>query len=168
MRTLGLEGGIVDEAVYARTVERFRERRILLPTFAQLAEPRLIPAPIRQALAAVEPDEAHPLNLFRVHWYNDADRSVTGRRPRARGAGRASSPGSTPRIVVALGDRFPMIRAHKVLAAYGCLAPRRRHRASSTRRPTGPCGPPPATTAAAAWPSRASWAAGASPCCRRG
>jgi cysteine synthase len=27
-------------------------------------------------------------------------------------------------IVVALGDRFPMIRAHKVLAAYACLAPR--------------------------------------------
>ena len=27
-------------------------------------------------------------------------------------------------IVVALGDRFPMIGAHKVLAAYGCLAPR--------------------------------------------
>ena len=27
-------------------------------------------------------------------------------------------------IVVALGDRFPMIHAHKVLAAYGCLAPR--------------------------------------------
>lgn len=27
-------------------------------------------------------------------------------------------------IVVALGERFPMITAHKVLAAYGCLAPR--------------------------------------------
>ena len=27
-------------------------------------------------------------------------------------------------IVVALGDRFPLIGAHKVLAAYGCLAPR--------------------------------------------
>ena len=26
--------------------------------------------------------------------------------------------------MLALGDRFPMIRAHKVLAAYGCLAPR--------------------------------------------
>ena len=26
-------------------------------------------------------------------------------------------------IVVALGDRFPLIGAHKVLAAYGCLAP---------------------------------------------
>src|SRR4029434_824171 len=28
------------------------------------------------------------------------------------------------RIVVALGDRFPLIGAHKVLAAYGCLVPR--------------------------------------------
>ena len=27
-------------------------------------------------------------------------------------------------IVVALGDRFPMIGSHKVLAAYACLAPR--------------------------------------------
>ena len=27
-------------------------------------------------------------------------------------------------IVVALADRFPMIGAHKVLASYGCLAPR--------------------------------------------
>jgi cysteine synthase len=27
-------------------------------------------------------------------------------------------------IVIALGDRFPMIRSHKVIAAYGCLAPR--------------------------------------------
>ncbi len=32
--------------------------------------------------------------------------------------------GVEARIVVALGDLFPMIRAHKVLAAYGCLAPR--------------------------------------------
>ena len=32
--------------------------------------------------------------------------------------------GVDARIVVALGDRFPMIDAHKVLAAYGCLAPR--------------------------------------------
>ncbi len=32
--------------------------------------------------------------------------------------------GSPARIVLALGERFPMIRAHKVLAAYGCLAPR--------------------------------------------
>jgi cysteine synthase len=32
--------------------------------------------------------------------------------------------GVKARIVLALGALFPMIRAHKVLAAYGCLAPR--------------------------------------------
>jgi cysteine synthase len=36
----------------------------------------------------------------------------------------SSLTGVDARIVVALGDRFPMIHAHKVLAAYGCLAPR--------------------------------------------
>ena len=123
MRTLGLEDGIVDEAVYARTVERFRERKILLPTFAQLAEPGLIPASIREALAAVGPDEADPLNLFRVHWYNDADRSSQTALPGHVVLGSELTGVDAP-IVVAFGDRFPMIRAHKVLAAYGCLVPR--------------------------------------------
>ena len=123
MRNLGLESEIVDEAVYGRTVERFRERKILLPTFAELAQPQLTPAPIRQALAQVAPDAADPLNLFRVHWYNDADRAALAALP-----GHVVLPGELTgvdcRIVVVFGDRFPMIRAHKVLAAYGCLVPR--------------------------------------------
>ncbi|MFT5631084.1 MAG: cysteine synthase A [Gammaproteobacteria bacterium] len=32
--------------------------------------------------------------------------------------------GVKAKIVVALGNRFPMINTHKVLAAYGCLIPR--------------------------------------------
>jgi len=123
VRNLGLESEIVDEAVYGRTVERFRERKILLPTFAELAQPQLTPAPIRQALAQVAPDAADPLNLFRVHWYNDADRAALAALP-----GHVVLPGELTgvdcRIVVVFGDRFPMIRAHKVLAAYGCLVPR--------------------------------------------
>jgi cysteine synthase len=123
MRTLGLEGDIVDQAVYDRTVERFKERRILLPTFAELADPRTIPAPVEDALASVGPDEANPLNLFRVHWFNDADRTRRVALP-----GYVVLPGELTGveapIVVAFGDRFPMIRAHKVLAAYGCLVPR--------------------------------------------
>ena len=27
-------------------------------------------------MTAVDPDEAHPLNLFRVHWFNAADRKT--------------------------------------------------------------------------------------------
>ena len=52
---------------------RFREAGVVLPTFAQLADPATHPAPsARAALADVDPDAPDPLNLFRVHWYNDA------------------------------------------------------------------------------------------------
>lgn len=123
MPTLGLEDHIVDRAVYDRTVARFRERSILLPSFGQLSIPSLIPGPVRRALSGVKPDEANPLNLFRVHWYNDASRIDQDELP-----GHVVLPeeltGVPARIVVLLGDRFPMIRAHKVLATYGCLAPR--------------------------------------------
>ncbi len=123
MRQLGLERELVDRETYDRTVERFREAKIVLPTFSQLADPSKVPDQIEAALASVQPDEPHPLNLFRVHWYNDQTRT-----------GQVDTPqhvvlppeltGVEAKIVIALGDRFPMIRAHKVLAAYGCLAPR--------------------------------------------
>src|SRR5206468_895550 len=73
--------------------------------------------------ASVDPDAAHPLNLFRVHWYNGPDRRQQVAVPEHVVLPRELT-GVDARIVVALGDRFPMIGAHKVLAAYGCLAPR--------------------------------------------
>jgi cysteine synthase len=115
----GLADTVVDEASLANSVARFREQGIVLPTFAQLADPSTIE---RSLVAGVHKDAPDPRNLWRVHWYNDlaGDRvevpdhvvlppSLTG----------IESP-----IIVAFGDRFPMITAHKVLAAYSCLAPR--------------------------------------------
>lgn len=122
MPDLGLETHIVDRATHDATVRRFREQNILLPTFGQLADPDTIPDAVRGALDGVDPSQPHPLNLFRVHWFNDTAGT------------RVSVPdhlvlppsltGVEAPIVLALGNRFPMIRAHKVLAAYGCLAPR--------------------------------------------
>ncbi len=123
MRTLGLEREIVDAAVYENTVGRFRDRRILVPTFAQLTDPSRIPEPVQAALQAVGPDDAHPLNLFRVHWYNDAERTGTVPLPAHVVLPRELTGVAAP-IVVLLADRFPMIGAHKVLATFGCLAPR--------------------------------------------
>ncbi|HTV11634.1 MAG TPA: pyridoxal-5'-phosphate-dependent protein subunit beta, partial [Acidimicrobiales bacterium] len=75
---MGLEDQIVDRAVYDRTLGRFRDARILLPTFAELADPSLVPSALGASLASVPPDEAHPLNLFRVHWFNgDRDGPVS-------------------------------------------------------------------------------------------
>jgi cysteine synthase A len=120
---LGLVADLADAAVYDRTVERFRANRIALPTFAQLADPSRAPASAHAALASIDQGEPHPGNLWRVHWYNRLD-----------GSGPASVPehielppeltGVEARIVLAFGNRFPMITAHKVLAAYACLVPR--------------------------------------------
>jgi cysteine synthase len=120
---LGLEREIVDRTVYERTVARFREAGIVLPTFAELADPTTIPASTRQALASVDPDAAHPANLFRVHWYNDDTRRAVTDVPRYATLPPELTGVAAP-ILVAFGDRFPMIGAHKVLAAYGCLVPR--------------------------------------------
>ncbi|MEP7379749.1 MAG: pyridoxal-phosphate dependent enzyme, partial [Chloroflexota bacterium] len=120
MQRPGLATEVVDRNVYDRAVERFREQRIVMPTFAMLADPQGIP---ESAVGDADPDAADPRNLFRVHWHNAAD-----------GRGRIAAPlhvvlprsltGVQAPIVVALADRFPMIASHKVLAAYACLAPR--------------------------------------------
>ncbi len=123
MRALRLERDVVDESVCDNTIARFREARIALPTFAQLTDPSRIPAKVRAALAGVGPDEAHPLNLFRVHWHNDDSRRGFAPVPAHVVLPKALT-GVDARIVVAFGNRFPMIGAHKVLAAYGCLVPR--------------------------------------------
>ncbi len=123
MKRLGTEQHVVDASVYAHSVSRFREAGITLPTFAQLADPSRIPGDIRAALASVDPDAPHPLNLFRVHWYNDTTRRGFAPTP-VHAVLPESLTGVRAPIVVAFGQPFPMIRAHKVLAAYGCLAPR--------------------------------------------
>jgi cysteine synthase len=123
MARLGLETHQVDDDVYRGTLAHFRDAGVVLPTFGELKDPATIPAAIARRLAGVDPDAPHPLNLFRVHWFNDASRRGLAPTP-----GAIELPpeltGSPARIVLALGKRFPMIRAHKVLAAYGCLAPR--------------------------------------------
>ena len=75
MARLGLERAVVDTAVYENTINRFKEAGVLLPTIGQLRDPSTIPVAIREKLKDVSPDSPHPLNLFRVHWFNDAART---------------------------------------------------------------------------------------------
>jgi cysteine synthase len=121
--SLGLDRQVVDRETYRRTVDRFRAAGICLPTFAQLTTPGSVPARILAALGEVPADAADPRNLFRVHWYNDRGRTGQADTP-VHAVLPGELTGVAARIVVVPGDLFPMIRAHKVLAAYGCLAPR--------------------------------------------
>ncbi len=120
---LGRALGQADPGKLERSVEHFRQAGVALPTFTQLAHPTLVPDTVRRALDGIGPDDPHPLNLFRVHWYNGANRTDLVDVPEHLVLPPELT-GVDARIVVALGDRFPLIGAHKVLAAYGCLAPR--------------------------------------------
>ncbi len=116
----GLADRVVDETALANTIQRFRDRGIRLPTFARLADPATFDH--GAAVGDADPQGPDARNLWRVHWYGD----LAGGRvavPDHVVLPRALTGVDSP-IVVVFGDRFPMITAHKVLAAYACLAPR--------------------------------------------
>lgn len=119
----GLHREIIDQASYQRSVAHFRQAGIRLPKIAELASPTMLRERYGAALKAVDPDAPDPLNLFRVHWHNGPDRREIVDVPEYLQLPSALTGVDAP-ILVALGNRFPMIRAHKVLAAYGCLVPR--------------------------------------------
>ena len=115
----GLADRVVDDAALENSVRRFRERGIVLPTFAELADPSTFPA---DRVGDAEKNAPDARNLWRVHWYND----MQGNRVSVPDhvVLPSSLTGVASPIIVVFGDRFPMITAHKVLAAYACLAPR--------------------------------------------
>ena len=123
MARLGLETEIIDREVYENTVKRFRDADTRLPTFAELAEPERISAGDMERLAGIDPDAPSGRNLFRVHWHNGPDRRERVATP-AYVRLPESLTGVPSPILLSLGDRFPLISTHKVLAAYACLAPR--------------------------------------------
>jgi cysteine synthase len=120
MRPLVIEPEIVDRERRQAAVKRLRAAQVVLPTWNELASSKALKS---APTGSVEPDAASPENLWRVHWFNDANR-----RDRVDVPGHIVLPpeltGVPSPIVVLLGRRFPMIGAHKVLAAYACLVPR--------------------------------------------
>lgn len=114
---------IVNERVLAKAIERYAERGIILPTFKQMQNPELVPEKIKSQLKRIGLWELNPLNLFRITWKNQP--IETG--GLFTGINYLELPtaltGVNARIIVMLGKFFPT-GAHKVGAAYGCLAPK--------------------------------------------
>ena len=136
-----------NEAVLARSTQRARERNIIMPTFKQMADPSLIPSTIQDQLGDVGLWDLNPLNLFRINWHNEP----VDHGGKYGGVNYLELPkaltGIDTRIVLVLGHYFPT-GAHKVGAAYGCLAP---------QLSTGQFDP---TTQRAAWPSTGNYCRG--------
>lgn len=133
---------------YDHAIARFRENNIVLPTFAQLRDPSTIPEAIVNSLDGLDKNAADPRNLFRVHWHNGLDASTGFNDVPDHIELPSELTGVDARIVLAFGNRFPMIGAHKVLAAYSCLV---------ARLVTGRFDP---TVSRAIWPSTGNYARG--------
>jgi cysteine synthase len=113
---------VVDAALRDRAARQLGQAGVKLPRFAELTDPSAMPQSRRKALRFADPDRPDPTNLFRVHWYNDRRRNSFVAVPRHLVV-PSELTGVPASIIVALGCFFPMIAAHKVLAAYGCLIP---------------------------------------------
>ncbi len=114
---------IVDKDTRSKAITRFREKEIILPTFEQLRNPDRIPEVIRSKLRKIGLWDKHPLNLFRITWKNDPVETGGGFGALNFFELPKSLTGVDARIVLLVGKWFPT-GAHKVGAAYGCLAPR--------------------------------------------
>ena len=130
-----------------RTLQRVRERGIIIPTFAQMKNPSLIPAKIQSRLEQTGLWDVAPVNLFRITWKN-APRPSGGKYGGVNYLELPSSlTGTRARVIALVGKWFPT-GAHKVGAAFGCLAP---------RLVTGQFDP---TTQKAVWPSTGNYCRG--------
>ncbi len=106
-----------------RAMQRVKEQGIIIPTFAQMKNPNLIPENIKSDLAEIGLWDIDPLNLFRITWKNEAvamggafgDVNYIEVPPALSNV--------NARIILLVGKWFPT-GAHKVGAAFGCLVPR--------------------------------------------
>ena len=108
----------------AHNIQKAKENNIIIPTFAQMQNPELIPEQIKAKLTNVGLWDVNPLNLFRITWKNE---------PKETGGLYQKVPnyiefpseltGVKARIVAMVGKWFPT-GCHKVGASFGCLVPR--------------------------------------------
>ena len=135
----------IDEQVLEKTVQRCRERNIVIPTFAQQKDPTTVPRAIKQRLENVGLWDVDPLNLFRITWKNDPGTGLFNEGNFVEFP--SAMTGVDARIIGLVGKWFPT-GAHKVGAAFGCLVP---------RLVTGEFDP---TTQKAVWPSTGNFCRG--------
>ena len=147
MTPFDLAGNIIDNKNYDNAVRHLGQGNVVLPTFSELANPSIMDQSAIKLCSGIAPDDPNSANLFRVHWYNDRERSGLAEIP-GHFILESDFTGVKAPIIVVLGDSFPMIKAHKVLAAYACLV---------TRLITGQFNP---TVDRAIWPSTGNYCRG--------
>ena len=109
--------------IISKTSAYFKGRGIILPKISELQNPHSINDDVKLKLKSIDKNSVDPKNLFRVNWFNNRDHSSFSKVPEHIVLPDEFT-GVEAKIIVNIGRLFPLITAHKVLAAYGCLLPR--------------------------------------------
>lgn len=113
----------MNETQLERTVERCRERNIVIPTFEQMRDPSKTPDKIKDELKDIALWDVVSQNLFRITWKNEPKDKGGLFRPIANYMEIPPElTGVDARIIALVGKWFPT-GAHKVGATFGCLVP---------------------------------------------
>ncbi len=108
----------------AHNIQKARENNIIIPTFAQMQNPALVPEAIQAKLRKTGLWDVNPVNLFRITWKNEAKEQGGLYQPVPNYVEFPPAlTGVKARIVAMAGKWFPT-GCHKVGASFGCLAPR--------------------------------------------
>lgn len=108
-------------AIALKNAARCKARGIILPTITQQIHPETIPQELKNRIQPIGLWDINPLNLFRITWKNNIQTGLFGAPNFVEIPSEIS--GVKARIIGLVGKYFPT-GAHKVGAAYGCLAPR--------------------------------------------
>ncbi len=137
----------INEKGLEGSIGRAKEKGIKMPTFAEMKDPSLISSEVKAKLEKVGLWDIDPINLYRISWFNEPKKSGGGYGDVNYVEIPPEMSGVKARIIAISGKYFPT-GAHKVGAAYGCLAP---------RLVTGQFDP---TTTKAVWPSTGNYCRG--------
>ena len=111
---------ISKEKVLENTIKRCREQHIILPTYKQMQNPKLIPEKVVDKLKNIGLWDLNSLNLFRINWKNEPVKHGGG----FGGVNFIEFPseitGVKAKVILLIGKYFPT-GAHKVGATFGPL-----------------------------------------------
>ncbi len=114
------ENIMTKEQILENTVQRCREQHLILPTYAQMRNPDLIPEKLKNKLKGIGLWDLNSLNLFRINWKNEPINSGGGFGSVNYIELPTELTGIKARVILLVGKYFPT-GTHKVGATFGPL-----------------------------------------------
>ena len=105
-------------------IQKARENGVVIPTFAEMENPSLIPDKVKDRLRHTGLWDVDPVNLFRISWKNEAKEYGGLFQDTPNYVEIPSALSGVPCRIIAMAGKWFPTGCHKVGASFGCLVPR--------------------------------------------